>query len=297
MWVAGTLALSGGAPACSSALTTSDVGELYDPCAEGTWVGSFGLWTSPAGDTGASALNGAVWDHREVSDHQRPVVSDGACTLMESDPDIACTPACAGNDVCYADGTCAPGSITHSVGTVTLTGLASGQFSIEPYTGDYKAYASDAGDLPYPLAAPGAAIALRASGGDYAPFMLAGRGMTPLPQPTGPLAVARDQALVLAWNAPSLPAATRLLAYIYLGNDGVLDGGGVPGAGTVVCNFPDTGTGTVAASLINRLIDQGVGAAPSISLERTTVSSTQLAHGCVELTVLTPSHQSIVVTP
>jgi len=297
MWVAGALALGTGAPACSSASTTPEVGELYEPCAEGTRVGSFGLWTSPSGDTGASVLNGAVWDHREVSDYQRPVVSDGACTLMESDPGIPCTPACTGSDGCYPDGTCGPASITHSVGTVTVTGLASGRFSIEPYTGDYKAYSSDPSDLPYPLAAPGAAISLRASGGDYAPFVLAGRGVTPLPQPTSPLAVVRDQPLALEWNAPSLPAPTRLLAHVYLGNTGILDGGGVPGAGTVVCNFPDTGTGIVPAALINRLIDQGVGAVPLINLQRATVSSTQLAHGCVDFSVVTPSHQLVVVTP
>jgi hypothetical protein len=275
MWVTGALVIGAGAPACSSDLTAPDGAELYSPCAEGTRVGSFGLWTWPTSDSGASALEGAVFDHPEVSDLQRPVASDGACTLMELDPQIPCTPDCTGNDTCYPDGTCAPRSITHSVGTVTLTGLLSGRFSINPFVGDYMAYSSDAGDLPYPLAAPGAAISLRASGGDYAPFILTGRGVMPLPEPTGALAVVRDQALALEWSAPSVPAPTRLLVYIYLGNDGLLDRPGVPGAGTVTCNFPDTGTGTVPASLLNRLIDQGIGMAPVLTMERKTVSSTR----------------------
>ena len=64
-----------------------------------------------------------------------------------------------------------------------------------------------------------------------------------------------------------------------------------------MCNFPDTGTGTVPASLVNRLIDQGVGAAPMVRIKRATVSSTQITHGCVDFSVETSTSQPIVVNP
>jgi hypothetical protein len=298
LWVAGVLAIGAGASACSSGLTPPEIAELYSPCAEGTRVGDFSLWVMASGaDTGASVFNGRIWDHRSVSDYQRAVVSDGACSLMENDPPIPCTPACAGDDACYPDGTCAPNSITRSVGSVKLMGLLSGGVSMEPLTGGSIAYSSNPGDLPYPAAAPGAAISLVTSGGDYAPFRLAGRGVTPLLPRTGALAVTRNQALTIEWGAPSLPAATRLMAHIYLGGDGSLEGGGVPGAGHVVCDFPDTGSGTIPASLLDQLIDQGVGTAPLLSVQRLTVSSTQIGHGCVDFSVVTPGSQPIVVNP
>ena len=298
MWgVMGALAIGAGAAACSSDMTVSDGGALYSPCAEGTQVGRFNLGVAASGaDTGTAGFVGMVMDRPALSDFQRPVVSDGACTLMERDWGMPCTPACASDEVCYPDGTCAPTSIAHSVGTVTLTGLASGRSTFQPPTDGIGAivYAASPGDLPYPPAAPGAAISLDTSGGDYAPFTLAGQGVTPLQARTGALSVARDQPLTIDWGAPSLPAATRLIAFVILGSDSPF-----PDAGTgyVMCNFPDTGTGTVPAALVNLLIDQGVGAAPSLSMQRATVSSTQITHGCVDFSVTTSTSQPIVVNP
>jgi hypothetical protein len=246
-------------------------------------------------DADASGFVGMVKNRREMSDFQRAVVSDGACTLMERDWGIPCTPACAGDEACYPDGTCAPNPIGHSVGTVTLTGLQSGRSSFEP-SGGTIAYAASADDLPYPPAAPGAAISLDTPGGDYAPFTLAGRGVSPLLPRTGTLAVARDQPLTIEWGAPSLPAATRLIASVNLGNDNQF-GGSVPGAGYLVCNFPDTGAATVPTALLSQLMDQGVGAAPLLTMQRTTVSSTQITHGCVDFSVTTSATQPIVVSP
>lgn len=270
---------------------------LYAPCSEGTQVGDFSLWlmaTAMDSTSGSSVFNGTVWDRPGFSDHQHPVMSEGACTLMELDPAISCTPACTGTDVCYTDGTCAPNTVSRSVGTVQLSGLAA-PVSFEPAAGDFMPYSSQPGQVPYPASAPGAPITLRASGGLYAPFTLAGSGLTPLWPRAGALTVTRDSALTFEWNAPDSAGRARVIAYINLGSNGGLEGGGIPGAGNIVCNFPDTGTGTVPMALLTQLIDQGVGSAPLLSIQRMTVSSTQLAGGCVAFSVVAPSSQPIVV--
>jgi len=287
---------------CSGGGMTAEGGAvLYSPCAEGTEVGSFSIWVmeNPSNsNNGSSVFNGIVWDHAAVSDYRRPLAAEGQCILTMPEPAIACTPTCTGTDACYPDGTCAPNSISQGVGTVKISGLLNGARSFEPYEGDFRVYSSNPGDLPYPAAEPGAAISLRAAGGASAPFMLEGRGFTPLPARAGTqLTVARDQPLALAWDQPAAPVTTRLIAHLYLGGDGKLDGGGILGAGSITCTFPDTGAGTIPASLIGTLIDQGVNAAPLLQLQRETVSSTQIAHGCVSFSVATPSLQPIVVDP
>jgi hypothetical protein len=282
------------AAGCSSGLTPD--GQYGAQCAQTARAGGFVLWLTSAGmdsTSGSAEIDGTVWDRPQPSFVPRTVVAaEGACALTEDDPGTSCTPSCAGDEVCTQDGTCV-NWVAHSVGTVQLTGLDR-PVSLEPPTSGFVTYSSGAGDVPYPGAAPGAAITLQTSGGDYAPFTLTAYGLTPLWQRAGALPVARDQPLTIEWNARSPQEPTRLVATVYLAGD-LTDGGNVPGNPEIVCTFPDTGTGTVPASLLTRLIDLGVGSAPALGLERMTVGSTQIAPGCVDFQVLSQSDQSIVV--
>jgi hypothetical protein len=138
-------------------------------------------------------------------------------------------------------------------------------------------------------------ISLRAAGGSTAPFTLHGRGFAPLAQTGARLTVTRGQQLALAWERPSEPVTTRLLAHLVLARDeGRLEG---PNADFITCNLPDTGAGTIPALLLDLLIDHGVGTGPLLQLERVTVSSTQIAQGCVSFVVGTRSEHAVVVSP
>ena len=274
--------------------TTLNGGVLYGPCAEETDVGGFSIdFSGPS--AGGSVFYGTVANRSLGSDYWRTLASEGACELITPDPAIACDPPCTGADGCYPDGTCAPDRITLDVGIVEISGLTSGSRSFEAYLGDYKAYESNPGDLPSPPAAPGAVISLRAAGGSSAPFTLDGRGFAPLSQTGAPLTVTPGQPLALAWEPPSEPVTTRLLVHLVLARDeGLLEG---PSADFITCNLPDNGAGTIPALLLDPLIDHGVGTGPLLQLERLTVSSTQIAQGCVSFVVRTRSEQAVVVSP
>jgi hypothetical protein len=243
--------------------------------------------------TGYTAFIATITDGVYAEPYQS-VATSGACALLADAAPADCTPACSGAQICRPPGQCAPPPQTHSVGDIEITGLAN-PFMLPPFDGGNITYESEPGSEPFPPAAPGAPLTLTTTGGDYAPFSLAGVGIAPLFPPAGALSVARDQALVLTWPSQSGPAPVRVTADIDLGNNAGLDMGRAPGTGIVRCQFSDIGSGTVPAELINTLLDQGVGTGPQARVTRQTVDSTTIAPGCVEFTVASGTTQPITI--
>jgi hypothetical protein len=82
------------------------------------------------------------------------------------------------------------------------------------------------------------------------------------------------QPMPLVWMAPPEGGAGDihvLLSFSHRGGTSM----------QVLCDWPDTGSGEIPASLIDALIAQGVGF-PFLSIDRESVDSVKIEPGCVE---------------
>jgi len=169
-WLMG--AAVAGAPACSDPAAAPDFNVHYEPCTAGTQVGGFNLAIdADLQASGSSRFNGIVYDQPLV-EADVAFARDGQCTLM----DPADLNWCETADL--PRGKCAAG-FSHSAGIVRLDGLVT-PWVIEPFQGGFMGYEGGVQDGTFPPAAPGMPIKLSTSGGDYHPFTLTARGISPL---------------------------------------------------------------------------------------------------------------------
>jgi hypothetical protein len=169
-----------------------------------------------------------------------------------------------------------PLPLAHDVGTVSIGGLARAvDMTANGATGNYR---PGPPALPYPGFVEGADLRLRASGGEYEPFELRGWGISPLVPPTDPIVVTGGQPVVFTWSAPADPGPARIHAELNINNHG-------SSTARIECDFADTGTASIPATLVDALIARGASGFPSITLARRTATSTAITPGCVELLV------------
>jgi len=257
---------------------------LYNACAPGTRTGWFRI-EAAAPDTHA-LFHGLVVTPRFHEDGA--VQTAGNCRLMRASGALQCPSTCPQSQWCFADdGTCMPLYSAHSVGTVRVDGVQNPVEISQPYE-------ADPGAVPWPAAAPGTLLTLHAAGGEYAPFTLYGRAVTPLILPPDALRVTRDQPLTITWSPADPASGARIEADIDLGNNAGLDRGSVS-SGTIACDFPDTGSAEVPSSLLGTLFDMGVGSGPQMILRRHTVDSIDLAPGCVDFVVESATLRAITL--
>jgi hypothetical protein len=183
--------------------------------------------------------------------------------------------------VCGLENQCAPQPDFASVGVLTLGGLAA-PVAVSPMgTSPSIDYDQILSNLPFPPVTPNAPITLQTGGGDFAPFTLMGLGIQPLALTTTDLVVTRDQPLSLTWAVPDPPGAAQIRINLTVGP-------AAPPHGDIECDFPDTGSAQIPASLINQLFDLGVSNSAFVNAARVTIDSSTIASGCVEFWVSSP---------
>jgi hypothetical protein len=243
----------------------------YAPCPAASDVGGFAI---EIGD-GFTSVDGQVFDAvtaRLPIELQR----EGDCRLVTL-PNLLCDPPCAAStQSCGENNQCLPTPVAHSVGTVTVSGLARAvEMTANANTGSYRP-APPA--LPHPGFAPGADLRLSASGGDYAPFELRGWGIEPFQFTGETVDVSGGTPANLSWAPPTDAGPARVRAVLNVNNHGSSDT-------SIECDFPDTGSATIPASLIDALIARGASGFPTLGITRRTATSTTIEPGCVQLVV------------
>jgi hypothetical protein len=268
-WILGLGCSSGDPPAVAPPRGSS----AHEPCDLANRVGGFALsLVGPMPPIPAVAhFTGKVADRVDSRDLWQSQAREGDCRLVtRSNP--FCDPACSGDRFCGSENQCVPEPTLQDVGTVTLSGLSE-PVTVKGINGMYYA------PLPMMPFAVGADLRMMAAGGRHGSFSLAGRGIEPLVFESVALHVLRDVPLPLGWTPPAAePASTRILASLDIAHHGGI-------AARLECDFADTGSGTIPARLITKLIERGIAGFPTINLTRRTVDSTALAAGCVELVV------------
>ncbi|MBL9099651.1 MAG: hypothetical protein JNL82_01770 [Myxococcales bacterium] len=252
---------------------TSDGGEsggepvLRGACPLETKVGEFKVTLEDI----YSAFSGVVADGVVPITVLETVGEEGGCRLLRRNNPV-CDPPCQPGTTCDFSGECIVYPANHDVGTVTVTGLVQ-PVVVEPVMPTYDYFDST---LMHPACEPGSAIALTATGGDYAAFTLYGEGVAAIEPASEMLVMKKGQALALQWAAGAGAAHVRVdLTIDQHGNTPV----------KLICVGEDSGSMTVPESLIAQLIDFGISGFPSAQWYRETVDSTALAPGCVEFAV------------
>ncbi len=267
---------AGGASGASSAAGTS--APSYHPCSAEQRVGGFDLHAvaetmaampiAAHTDFNGSVLDavppGDVWDELDAADDCRLVIA----------PDSFCASACGSGETCGASG-CVPTPRTHSVGTVTVMGLAS-ELSLMPSMSSRR-YSLTAA-LPYPPYAEGAQIQLQAGGGDYEPFTLHAIGVPLLELAAGEITVAREAPVALRWTERSDVGPARVFVELDIAHHGGI-------FARIECEVDDDGELVIPAELVTQLVDRGVAGFPTVTVTRRSVDSTMIAPGCVELEI------------
>jgi hypothetical protein len=65
---------------------------------------------------------------------------------------------------------------------------------------------------------------------------------------------------------------------------------------SLVCDLADSGSASIAASLVDALLGAGISGWPNASLSRQTVDSQDFGDGCLEFVVSTPRPVSVAVS-
>jgi hypothetical protein len=195
-----------------------------------------------------------------------------------------CDPPCQPAQTCDTDGSCITAPTQQDVGTVTVTGLVDA-VAMEPNQfNDYEQ-----ADLSSPPFTAGAAILLSAEGGDGGAFQLDGLGVPALVVPDTEWTMQRDTPMTIEWDA----AAGVQRIYVSLNVD--LHGNSPV---TMYCDFEDTGTATIPADMVNRLIDFGITVGfASATIARGTLDRASTGDGCVELQTLSEVDPSFALAP
>ncbi|MFO0631562.1 MAG: hypothetical protein U0168_01790 [Nannocystaceae bacterium] len=252
-------------------------------------VGSFQLQLAePDDDGGTTTMIGKVYDGPTPATLVWEVASEtGDCRLSKPRVPFCSTP-CGGSAACVEDEVCQPYPTARSAGTVTVTGVATGegdtQFTMMPIAENYQPTVA----LAYPAFAEGDAIGLSAEGDETAPFEIAGVGIAQL-QLDGdafPLDAASD--LVLTWTAAQAGAASSVHVKLDISHHGGTKG-------MIECDVDDVGTVTIPAALVSELLDLGVAGFPTVIVTRSTVGSTTIPAGRIDLVVSSSIERTVTV--
>ena len=133
--------------------------------------------------------------------------------------------------------------------------------------------------VPYPLFEPGSEITLTAAGDTFEGFTLRGIGVEQLEIVDRYWTMEEGADLALSWTPVEGPGEIYITLNIdQHGNSPV----------TMFCRAEDTGNFSIAATLVDLLLNYGVSGFATANIFRRTVDSVEIEPGCVEL--LTFSH-------
>ncbi|MBM4396793.1 MAG: hypothetical protein FJ087_14015 [Deltaproteobacteria bacterium] len=239
------------------------------PCAPAKRVGDFAVEAGFTSGVESFSVAGDVTDKVEPLSVLKVEKTDGPCTLFRRVSDV-CIPACTPGLVCASD-TCVPAPAPLDAGTITVTGL------VKPVSMVLKGGTYWDTDFDVPPFEPGARVELSASGAAVPAFALQGEGVPLIEIPGSVITVGPDDPLAVTWTAA--PGPWRVYLSINIDQHGHTPL-------TLRCEVEDTGSFTIPESLKKALLDDNpLQGAPTCTIQRRTIDSTDVTQGCIELSV------------
>jgi hypothetical protein len=178
--------------------------------------------------------------------------TDGDCELWVP-TNASCTPTCTGG-VCTAANTCSKYPKEASAGGVTVDGTEGGPFTVMPITTRFVYQATSA--LPSPPCEEGAAVTVSGTG-----FSASVKCIKPLVlTSTIPIPVMSGSPVALAWE-PATEASARINIKLDIAHHGGRKG-------EIQCDVADTGSFSIPAALVTKLVALGLAGFPTIGMKR-----------------------------
>lgn len=255
-------------------------------------VGTFEVELIGPSDTapGQTAVLGKIYDGPSLSQViWEEAAVDGACHLVTPRVPFCSTP-CGGSAACVEDETCKDYPVAHSAGEVTMKGLAldggGDEFSMNPLNNAYQPIGVK---LLYPAFAEGDTITLDAAGDYFPAFSVSATGIAPFELTSGALPLEGGKAAPLTWTPGASPDAADVHVKLDISHHGGTKG-------MIECDTDDSGSLEISAALVQQLLDLGVSGFPTVIISRSSVGSTTIPPGRVDL-VITSAVEAVVQIP
>jgi hypothetical protein len=247
--------------------------------------------TAPAGaEPGRTSVIGTIYDAGQPDTVVWEVAAeDGACRLLTPRVPFCATP-CGSAAACVEDDVCQAYATKQSVGAIHVTGISvtggGAEFTMEPVVNSYQ---PPAGVTPaFPPFAAGTAVRFAAAGSAWnGAFTIDAVGVDALALTSADPALARDEAVALAWAAGTVAAATIAVKLDISHHGGT--------RGKIECSGPDNGAMTIGGALITGLLDLGASGFPTIIVSRSLTGATVIGAGRVDLDVRSEVERPVVV--
>jgi hypothetical protein len=215
--------------------------------------------------------------------------TEGSCTLLKPRIPFCATP-CGGTAVCVEDDTCQSYPTAQGVGTVTVIGVktesGATQFTMDPIANNYQPVGVT---LAYPGFAEGDAISVSAAGGSVVPaFSLEATGVASFELTNGTITLDGTSAVTLSWTAAATPSASTVHVLLDISHHG-------GSKGKIECDLADTGSYTLSATILSKLLALGVAGFPTIIVTRRATDSATTAVGRVDLIVASKVEKTVEI--
>lgn len=241
------------------------------PCEQNSRIGHFQVTHDETGGFAYSAVTGTVAEGVIPLTILQLVEEVGDCKLMQK-VNPFCDPPCTAGQLCDHGGQCIPYPANVNVGDVTVTGLAESPIIMEPNSSTYYTKVG----LPFPVYEATDQVDLVAAGADASGFALRAWGVTSMALPAVVHEMFDGEDLKVDWVAEAGPWKVVVSVNVdQHGNSPV----------TLVCETDDTGSYTIAGSLVTKLLDFGVSGFATLRFRRATVDSLTHTLGCIQLSV------------
>lgn len=196
-----------------------------------------------------------------------------------------------GSAVCVDTDRCVPNPATRDAGTVTVKGVRTdagvSEFTLTPIRNTYVNPATI--KLPYPAFAEGDEIQLSAAGSAVSAFSVKGTGIAPLELPEGMSYPLREnQPLVLTWTPPGMPNISRVQVKLDISHHGGTKG-------KIECDVDDDGSLEIPATMVTELLALGIAGFPTVAVTRSSVGSTTIAEGRIDLEIYSYVERAIEI--
>lgn len=202
------------------------------------------------------------------------IASDSNCKVYKYSIQACFEPACSGDQTCVAENVCETKPSPVSVGDVSVAGVGSAplKLSVTNYNYQYPL------DLPYPGVTEGQPVTLTGTGGAFAAFTVTAKGVAPIATSNASYLITKDQPLTLNWT----PGASSVGAEVTVTLNISKHGGS---AGYMHCKTTDSGSLTIGADVLKKLLDLGVAGFPELLLRRSTHGEATLGAGKIALDI------------
>jgi hypothetical protein len=240
-------------------------------------VGNFAIVLNPAVEDASAytSIAGKVYSASYPTEITETVIaSDSNCKVYKYSLQGCFEPECTGDEVCVAKNVCEARPSLVSVGDVSVDGVGPSPLKLTATNNDYQ-YPLN---LPYPGVTEGQPVTLTGTGGVFSAFTVSAKGVAPLVLSNSSYLISKNQPLALNWTPGAASVGAEVTVTLNISKHG-------GSAGYMQCKTTDSGSLTIAADVLQKLVDLGTAGFPELIVRRSTHGEATVNTGKISLDV------------